>query len=174
VGGRHLANLLTHPCQRPIGEAWLLSDRDDIRVALPMDRSRGGPSVNCYGSFRSKYWEAGWTLRRFPLLLKFLDVHEMLSVQVHPTKRTRTCCQQERPRRPKRGSFCEAGTQSRIYAGSSQRQRKPICAGTYKWDGGGPTREFTPKPGDAVFLRAGTVHSLGGDLGCSRSSRIAT
>jgi mannose-6-phosphate isomerase class I len=31
--------------------------------------------------------------RRFPLLLKFLDAREMLSVQVHPSDaRIRTCC----------------------------------------------------------------------------------
>jgi len=50
--------------------------------------------------------------QRFPLLLKFLDVHEMLSVQVHPQRRTRICCQQAKPRRPKHGSYCKPGAKS--------------------------------------------------------------
>ncbi len=64
-GGRYLANLLTAPLPNgPIGEAWLLSDTMTIRVASPMDRSKGGPSVNCYSSFLSKCWES-W-LGAFP------------------------------------------------------------------------------------------------------------
>ena len=60
----------------------------------------------------------------------------------------------------------EAGEESRIYAGlkpgTSARQ---LCGGlsrTERWLTSLPA--FTPKPGDAVFLPAGTVHSLGGDV----------
>ena len=38
------------------------------------------------------------------------------------------------------------------------------AAGACERDGGGPLACFTPKPGDGVFLPAGTVHSLGGDV----------
>ena len=39
-GGRHLADLLTTPLpgNDPIGEAWLLSDREDHKAWCPMDR----------------------------------------------------------------------------------------------------------------------------------------
>ena len=48
-GGRRLADVLTAPLpgDGPIGEAWLLSDRDDHRATLPMDRSKDAPSGNC-------------------------------------------------------------------------------------------------------------------------------
>ncbi len=51
-GGRRLAGLLTAPLpDGPIGEAWVLSDRETIRAVSRMDRSKGGPSVNCWHSF---------------------------------------------------------------------------------------------------------------------------
>jgi len=41
--------------------------------------------------------------RRFPLLLKFLDAREMLSVQVHPSDAHPDLIPRENPGRPKRG-----------------------------------------------------------------------
>lgn len=59
----------------------------------------------------------------------------------------------------------EAGPQSRVYAGlqpgtTPKRLRRAVADATV------PDRlaSFTPKPGDAVFLPAGTVHALGGDV----------
>ena len=55
-GGRRLADLLTAPLP---GEA-LSAKRGysatamTIRAALPMDRSKGGPSLNCWSSFRNR------------------------------------------------------------------------------------------------------------------------
>ena len=87
-GGRRLANLLSAPLpgDSPIGEAWLLSDRDDhpSRVA-------GGPLKGRSIAQLLHQWpeqmlgKLAGRFRRFPLLLKFLDVRDTLSVQVHPT-----------------------------------------------------------------------------------------
>ena len=59
-GGRRLAGLLKAPLpgDGPIGEAWLLSDRDDHPSRSPMGRSKGGPSGSCWSSRRSSCWEA--------------------------------------------------------------------------------------------------------------------
>jgi mannose-6-phosphate isomerase len=59
----------------------------------------------------------------------------------------------------------EAGTQSRIYAGlrpntTEADLRRALTNGTVV----DHLACLTPKPDDAIFLRAGTVHSLGGDL----------
>jgi mannose-6-phosphate isomerase len=94
--------------------------------------------------------------RRFPLLLKFLDAHEMLSVQVHPGGDTG---------KTEAWVVLEAGTKSRIYAGlkpgtTADDLRRSLANGTVADD----VACFAPKPGDAVFLPAGTVHSLGGGV----------
>jgi mannose-6-phosphate isomerase len=159
-GGRRLANLLTAPLPSdgPIGEAWVLSDRDDhpSRVA---DGSLQGLSIaQLLDQFPEQVMgKLAGRFRRFPLLLKFLDVREMLSVQVHPTD----------PETAKTEAWVvlEAGTKSRIYAGlksgaSAAILRQALKEGTVA----DHLACFHPKTGDAVFLPAGTVHSLGGGV----------
>ena len=55
-GGRRLASLLTAPLpgDGPIGEAWVLSDRETIRAVLPTDRSKVRPSVKCWTNFQDR------------------------------------------------------------------------------------------------------------------------
>jgi mannose-6-phosphate isomerase len=59
----------------------------------------------------------------------------------------------------------EAGKKSRIYAGlmpctTEANLRQSLAGGTVP----DHLAYFTPKLGDAVFVQAGTVHSLGGDI----------
>ena len=86
-GGRKLAKLLAKPLPKgePIGEAWLLSDRAD-HASQVLNGSLKGMTITdlmkhyqtvLMGKFADHY-------ERFPLLLKFLDCKEVLSVQVHP------------------------------------------------------------------------------------------
>src|ERR1039458_8958092 len=102
---------------------------------------------------------------RFPLLLKFLDAHDVLSVQVHPSDRQTNYLPAGETGKTEAWVVLDAGPESRIYAGlqpgtTPDSLRRSLTIGAIS-DHLAP---FTPKPGDAVFLPAGTVHSLGGDL----------
>jgi mannose-6-phosphate isomerase len=166
-GGRHLANLLTVPLPSgPIGEACLLSDRDDHQ-----SRVTDGPLIGqTIGQLLQQFpkqilGKLAGRFRRFPLLLKFLDVHEMLSVQVHPTKANANLLRAGETPKTEAWVVLKAGTQSRIYAGLKPETtetdlRRALANGTVA----DHLACLTPKPDDAIFLRAGTVHSLGGDL----------
>jgi mannose-6-phosphate isomerase len=110
-GGRRLANLLAAPLpgDGPIGEAWVLSDRDDH----PSRVANGSLKGQTIGQVLEKFPEQAMgkfarPFRRFPLLLKFLDAREMLSVQVHPGGDTG---------KTEAWVVLEAATKSRIYAG---------------------------------------------------------
>jgi len=166
-GGRNLANLLTEPMPSgPIGEAWLLSDRDDHASQV----AEGSLKVQTIGQLLKQFPEqmlgklAG-RFQRFPLLLKFLDAQEMLSVQVHPTKANTKQLPAGESAKSEAWVVLEAGARSRIYAGlkpgtTAADLRRALADGT-------PADQlegFTPKPGDSVFIKAGTVHSLGGEL----------
>jgi mannose-6-phosphate isomerase len=103
--------------------------------------------------------------QRFPLLLKFLDAQEMLSVQVHPTKENANLLPAGETAKSEAWVVLEAGAQSRIYAGlkagtTAAILRRALAHGTVAEQ----LACFTPKSGDNVFLRAGTVHSLGVDV----------
>ena len=166
-GGRHLANLLTTPLPSgPVGEAWILSDRDDHQSQVAEGLFKGQTIGQLLQQFPQQILgKLAGRFRRFPLLLKFLDVHEMLSVQVHPTKANKDLLPAGETAKTEAWVVLEAGTESRIYAGlkpdtTEADLRRALANGTVA----NYLAYLTPKPGDAVFLRAGTVHSLGGDL----------
>jgi mannose-6-phosphate isomerase len=166
-GGRHLASLLTAPLPSgPIGEAWLLSDRNDHQSRVADGSLEGRNIGQLLQQFPKQITgKLAGRFPRFPLLLKFLDVHEMLSVQVHPTKANTNLLPEGETPKTEAWLVLEAGAQSRIYAGlqpdtSEVDLRRALTSGTVAdqlaW--------FNPKQGDAVFLPAGTVHSVGGDV----------
>ena len=166
-GGRHLANLLTAPLPSgPIGEAWLLSDRDDHQSRVADGLLKGQTIGQLLQQFPKQIMgKLAGRFPRFPLLLKFLDVHEMLSVQVHPTKANRNLLPAGETPKTEAWVVLGAGTQSRIYAGlktgtTEADLRRALTNGTVA----DHLACLTPKVDDAIFLRAGTVHSLGGDL----------
>src|SRR5277367_2074508 len=85
-GGRHLASLLTAPLpEGPIGEAWVLSDRADHPSRVAEGSLQGRTIAQLLEQYPEELMgKLAAKFRRFPLLLKFLDASEMLSVQVHP------------------------------------------------------------------------------------------
>ena len=104
---------------------------------------------------------------RFPLLLKFIDARQELSVQVHPDddlavklagpgKRGKTEAWVILDRDP---------ATSRIYAGFAEG----VTAADFRAALAAKTtprtlHSFVPEPGDCVFLEAGTVHAIGADI----------
>jgi mannose-6-phosphate isomerase len=163
-----LADVLTAPLpgDGPIGEAWLLSDRDDH----PSHVANGPLKGRTIGQLLKQWPEQllgklAQRFRRFPLLLKFLDAREMLSVQVHPADAHTDLLPAGETGKTEAWVVLEAGTESRIYAGlkpatTADNLRRAIANGAVA----DHLVSFTPKPGDGVFLPAGTVHALGGDV----------
>lgn len=164
-GGRRLANLLRAPLpgDDPIGEAWLLSDRDD-HESVVADGPLAGQTLRqllerwpqqLLGNLAGRF-------RRFPLLLKFLDARELLSVQVHPSDRQPSYLPAGESGKTEAWVVMESGPKSLIYAGlqpatTAEDLRRAAGNGTIA----DHLAHFRPTPGEGVFLQAGTVHSLG-------------
>ena len=99
---------------------------------------------------------------RFPLLLKFLDVRDTLSVQVHPSDQQTNYLPAGETGKTEAWVVLEAETKSRAYAGlepstTTDALRHALANGTVT----DYLASFTPKPGDGILIPAGTVHSLG-------------
>ena len=132
---------------------------------------------------RNGDWE-GWTLRElieafpqeilgpaakndatFPLLLKYLDCQQVLSVQVHPDD---SYAKQLNP--PDLGKteawyVIDAQPDSIIYAGlkdgiGEKELEQAIEDGNVE----ACLHSFSPQAGDCIFIPAGTVHALGAGL----------
>jgi mannose-6-phosphate isomerase len=164
-GSRRLASLLSAPLpdDEPVGEAWLLSDRDDhpSRVA---DGSLEGKTIGqlLAQSPEELLGKLTGRFQRFPLLLKFLDVKQRLSVQVHPSDAYKSLIPAGDTGKTEAWVVLESGPCARIFAGLKENTtadslRRGIVDATVA----DQLYNFTPKPGDAVLIRAGTVHSLG-------------
>ena len=163
-GGRRLADLLSAPLPGagPIGEAWVLSDRDDHPSQVANGPLKGRTIAQLREQFpKQMMGELAGRFRRFPLLLKFLDAREMLSVQVHPPDKNK----EAESGKTEAWVVLEAGPKSKIYAGlkpgtTAEGLRHASKDGSVVDD----LACFAPKRGDAVFIPAGTVHSLGGGV----------
>jgi len=167
-GGRRLAGLLTAPLpgDGPIGEAWVLSDRDDYPSRVADGPLKGRTISQLLAQFPEQVMgKLARRFRRFPLLLKFLDAREMLSVQVHPGDAHPDLLPAGETGKTEAWVVLEAGPESRIYAGlkpgtTAEDLRRALANGTVA----DHLACFTPKPGDGVFMPAGTVHALGGGV----------
>ena len=164
-GGRRLADLLAAPLpgDGPIGEAWVLSDRDD-HASLVADGPLEGRTLGqlmeqspgeMLGEFAGRFG-------RFPLLLKFLDVREMLSLQVHPADDRKDLLPAGETGKTEAWVVLQVGPKSRIYAGlkpgtTTDDLRRAIAGGVVADN----VASFIPRQGDGVLVPAGTVHSLG-------------
>src|SRR5664280_1982234 len=167
-GGRRLSGLLSTPLpgNGPIGEAWLLSDRDDHQSQVSDGPLKGQTIGELMENFRDQLM--GRSASRFccfPLLLKFLDARQMLSVQVHPSDAHPELIPPGETGKTEAWVVIEAGFGSQIYAGlkpgtTGVDLRHSLSNGTIKDHLVG----IVPKPGDAVFIPAGTVHTLGGGV----------
>jgi mannose-6-phosphate isomerase len=162
-----LAALLTAPLPSgPVGEAWILSDRDDHASQVADGPLKGRTVTQLLEQFPEQFLgKLEGRFRRFPLLLKFLDAHEMLSVQVHPSDANKSLLLPGETGKTEAWVVVEAAPESRIYAGlkpgtTPDDLRRALTNGTVA-DG---LVWFSPKPGDGVFVPAGTVHALGGDV----------
>ena len=163
-GGRRLANLLSTPLpgDEPIGEAWILSDREDIPSIVANGLLKGHTirqllqlaPEQILGKLAKHY-------TRFPLLLKFLDVRTRLSVQVHPSDAYKELIPAGDTGKTEAWVVLQKGPEARIYAGlkpdtTADLLRQALGAGTVE----DLLANFVPHIGDSVFIRAGTVHSL--------------
>jgi mannose-6-phosphate isomerase len=102
---------------------------------------------------------------RFPLLLKFLDAAQNLSVQIHPDDNTATGLDPPDLGKTEAWVVLAAEPGATIHAGLNPGVDRRMLAEAIR---AGRCVEvlhrFQPREGDCVFLPAGTVHALGAGL----------
>ncbi len=165
-GGRRLPEFLGRQVPNPdaIGEAWILSDVDGNPTPIANGPLAGSTlrdilrrdSTELLGTAEPRHG-------RFPLLLKFIDSRQELSVQVHPND------EQAHARIPGTCGKTEAWyildadrERGRIYAGFRAGITPDHFRNALSEKSTPETlHAFEPCPGDCVFLPAGTVHAIG-------------
>jgi mannose-6-phosphate isomerase len=107
----------------------------------------------------------GKPAEQFPLLIKYLDCHLQLSVQVHPNDALAASLRPGEQGKTEAWVILSAEPEARIYAGlrpgtTAADMRRHLEHGTVA----DCLHSFVPKPGDCLFLPAGTVHGVGGGV----------
>lgn len=166
-GGRRFATALGRdlPPGDDYAESWELVDRgpdQSVVAAGPLAGATLGSLVRDRG--RELLGRRGG-LAAFPLLFKFLDARLDLSVQVHPDD-----VRAARLSPPDRGKteawyVVDAAPGARIWAGTTAGTDVAAFAAALRAGRVADVlHSFAPRPGDCVFIPAGTVHAIGGGL----------
>lgn len=167
-GGRRLENLLSKPLppDEPIGEAWILSDRKDHASQVIDGALKGQTLTQLMQEYRYEIMgKNGYDFDRFPLLLKFLDCKEVLSVQVHPSDDQKELIPAGDSGKTEAWVVLETSEDSRIFAGLKKGTTKENLLDSIKDKSvADHLHSFVPKKDDAVFIHSGTVHTLGGTV----------
>ncbi|MDR3633046.1 MAG: class I mannose-6-phosphate isomerase [Isosphaeraceae bacterium] len=163
-GGRRLESVLgkTLGAGAHYAESWEVADhRDDV------SRVAEGPLKGV--SLRDLVRERGEEVlgpalgprAQFPLLVKFLDAHQVLSVQVHPDDALgRKLADDNGKTEAWVVIHVEPG--GRIYAGLRPGVTRDEFAAAIAAGAVEPLlHQFEPRPGDCILIPAGTVHAIG-------------
>jgi len=169
-GGHRVARRFGWDDSRARGEWWLASCRDDARTPLRVrdDAPRGAPA-----DLASWLAGPGRALglpgpEDFPLLVKFLDSEQLLSLQVHPDDEV--AARQGLPRgKTEAWVVLEAEPGACVYLGTAEgvscaRLLDRVAAGAGDDEIRSLLRRIEVRPGDVLLVRAGTVHALGPGL----------
>jgi mannose-6-phosphate isomerase len=161
-GGRHLQSEFGKklPPQKHIGESWEIVDRPEAQSIVRTGPLRGKPLHELWTQHRNKIFGDIDDSPRFPLLLKLLDAHQKLSLQVHPPAAVAASLEGE----PKTEFWYVAAADpgAELYLGfreaiTRDQYEKALRDGT----AADHIYKIRVKSGDAAFLPAGRLHALG-------------
>jgi mannose-6-phosphate isomerase len=166
-GGRALARFLGKNLpEGEIGESWEVSDHPTHASVLATGNLYGSTLRELMKRHRGELLgPAAAHHHRFPWLIKLLDAHDWLSVQVHPDAAVVKMLRPGEGAKTEAWLVLDAKPGSLIYAGlrtgvGPDELRHALRQGTVA----DCLHQFEPRPGDFLFLPAGTVHAVGGGV----------
>ncbi len=164
-GGRRLAPCLNKkvPNDQAIGESWEVADLEEDQSVVRTGSMRGktlGEMVQTWGDDllgRAKLIDG-----RFPLLIKFLDAAQPLSIQVHPTRAVADRLGGSVRIKNEAWYVIDADPNAWILRGAHEGVnesaiRQAVAEGRIE----SVLNRIPARPGHARYLPSGTIHALG-------------
>lgn len=166
-GGRALESALgrTLPPSRPIGESWELVDRPEAQSILVGGRFDGKTLRSVLETQTASIMGPRFPAQRpFPLLVKWLDCRERLSLQVHPPADLAPALRGE----PKTENWyiASAAPGAGLLVGLRNGvTRAEFAQALAQSSLESCVHRFGVKEGDSILVRSGTLHAIdGGNL----------
>jgi len=166
-GGRGLEAAMgrTLPGTEPYGESWEIVDRPEAQSVIRGGKFDGKTLRQVISAQPTEVMGAGWPkTKAFPILVKWLDCRERLSLQVHPPAAIAASLKGE----PKTETWFIADTQPGaslivgLKKGVTRAQfEKAIADETLEQC----VHRFPVAEGDSILVRSGQIHAIdGGNL----------
>ena len=165
-GGRHLASVAgkSLPEGATIGESWETAVESVVRAG-PHEGATLGALVDHFGERLVGTRAIEVFGLRFPLLTKFLDARQPLSVQVHPNDEYAAAHENGKLGKTETWYILHADPGARLVYGLSrdvsrddvQRAIANTCLEDLLYT-------FEARAGDVIFVPAGTVHAIGAGI----------
>jgi mannose-6-phosphate isomerase len=154
----------TLPTAGRFGESWELSAHA-LHDSCVADGPETGQTLSQLWREHRGHWWGADAPAAFPWLVKFLDCHEFLSVQVHPSDELARENSSGEGGKTEAWVVLDADPTARIYAGfKSGVTRGEVTERMAEGTLADCLHSFVPRPGDCVFIPAGTVHAVGGGV----------
>ena len=153
----------SNPFDEAIGESWELADLEEDQSRVALGPAKGNTITELIPAWgRDLMGNVGLFEGRFPLLIKFLDARESLSVQVHPNEAVARKLGGNVRVKHEAWYILDAGPDGAIYHGlepgvTAERLRNASLSGEMD----GVLRKVDVSPGDCYYLPSGTPHALG-------------
>lgn len=159
-GGSRIKEVFGYPdSPEYMGEAWVASDQPEGQ-SLIINGEFSGESLGVLLE-KSPKWFAEYKIEKFPLLIKILDAHDNLSVQVHPADEYAQSNENGASGKAECWYIIDAEQGAEIILGHKAKNRSEFIqlVKENKW---AELLERVPaKAGDFFFIPSGTVHAVG-------------
>lgn len=167
-GGRRLATVLNKPLQdggNDYAESWEIVDRGADQSVVADGSLAGTTLAELMANRGTELLGRHAPQKQFPLLFKFLDANQRLSLQVHPNDEQGASLQPPDLGKTEAWVILHADPGAVVYAGLKRGFDRPtlereLQRGTAELC----LHRFEPRPGDCIFVPAGAVHALGAGL----------
>jgi len=148
------------PSNARIGESWEIVDRPEAQSVVACGPLKGKTLHELWTQDRSLIFGELPDAPRFPLLVKLLDAHENLSLQVHPAEQVARKVGGEA--KTEFWYVAAADPNAELFLGFC----KPIARDQFEialreGTAADYVQKIPVKPGDAAFLPAGRIHAVG-------------
>lgn len=163
-GGRRLGTVLGKPIgpEQDYAESWEVCDHGSDQSLVADGPHAGLALAQLVQEHGKEIFGRQAGLSQFPLLLKFLDASDRLSVQVHPNDEQARLFDPAERGKTEAWVILAADPGSVVYAGlqpgiTRQRLADAIMRGAVEEC----LHRVPVAPGDCLFIPAGTVHAIG-------------
>ncbi|MGL4662551.1 MAG: type I phosphomannose isomerase catalytic subunit [Culicoidibacterales bacterium] len=165
-GGRKLVDLYNKESDLPkVAETWEMSNHKDGSSTI-VNGQYTNSSFKTYLEIEGKrvWGEKGEKYQNFPVLIKFIDAEQPLSIQVHPDDAYALKYEGEFGKNEfwyvleaEEGSILYYGMREKI---TNEQFRESIEKGTIC----NYLKKVEVKKGDCFFIKAGTIHAIGAGI----------